>query len=255
MKKKPKKKIKKKGSKLRKIIPILLVIIAGAIFSLVTPLFNIKEIKVEGNNKVEAETIISLSGLHTGENIFRNSKKKTKEAIKENKYIEDVTIKRKLPGTINLIVKERITEYQIKIINGYVYIDNQGYILEASSKQAKVPLLEGMTTSEDELINGRRLNIEDLNKLNTIIKISDSLKAINLQDLVTSINAENEKNYILYLQKEKKYAYLGDANNLNNKVLYMKTMIENEKNKSGKMIIDGDMSNGFKPYFRKEKVK
>ena len=81
------------------------------------------------------------------------------------------------------------------------------------------------------------------------------MKSINKQDLITSINIEKEEEYILYLENEKKYVYLGDASNLSNKMLYLQTILKKEKKNEGIMFINGDLNNGFKPYFREEKLK
>ena len=243
---------KKRKNKLRKFIILLLIIIGMTIFAMITPIFNIAEIKVEGNSKLDKETIISLSGLKTGENIFKNIKSKVETNIKENSYIKEVTMKRTLPGTVELKIEEREIAYQIELIDGYIYIDNQGYILENNSKKTKVPVLQGMTTSQDELLNSKRLNTEDLNKLNTIIKIMNSARSIEIDNIITTINAEDTNEYILYLKSEKKYIYLGNASNLNNKMLYVQTILEEEKGNSGIMFINGDLNEGFKPYFREE---
>ena len=52
--------------------------------------FNIKEINVINNNKVQAQEIISLSGLNIGENMLKTSKRKIKNNLKQNSYIEEV---------------------------------------------------------------------------------------------------------------------------------------------------------------------
>ena len=135
-----------------------------------------------------------------------------------------------------------------------IYIDDQGYILENSQKEQKVPILIGCTTPQEELLNGERLNEDDLKKLDTVLKIMDSIKTIKKESLITSINIEDTNNYILYLKKEKKYVYLGDASNLNQKILYMQEILEKEKKKSGKVFLDGNLNEGFKPYFREEKI-
>jgi len=243
---------KKKKNKSPKIIILILIIIGITIFAMITPIFNITEINVEGNHKLEKETIISLSGLSTGENIFRNLKSKVENGIKENPYIKEVTMKRKMPRTVEINIEERQIDYQIKLIDGYVYIDNQGYILENNTKKEKVPTLQGMTTMQDELLNGTRLNTIDLNKLNTINKIMDSIKSIKIENKITSINAEDTNEYILYLKSENKYIYLGNVSNLNNKILYIQMMLKEEKGNSGIMFINGDLNEGFKPYFREE---
>ena len=81
---------KKRRKRIKKIkfflkIFLLVGIIAGSItFALTSPIFNIKDIKVINNNKIPTDTVISLSGLKTDENIFKFYKKSIIQKIKEN---------------------------------------------------------------------------------------------------------------------------------------------------------------------------
>lgn len=250
--KKPKK--KKKSKAIVKIITIIILIIVAAIILLVTPIFNITQITVTGNEQVSNERIISLSGLKKGDNIFNNIKKRVITNIEEEPFIESAEITRKLPGTIQIKVTERTIDYQLKLINGYIYINKQGYILEKSETKINLPIIEGFATKEEELINGKRLNQNDLLSLNTIIKITDAAKNVEIDDKITSINIENKEEYTLYIEKENKIIYIGDGSNIQNKMLYIKTILEKEKGNSGKIFINGDLNKGFKPYFRKEEI-
>ena len=249
----PKKK-KNKGKKIKSKIFILILIIIGiGIFALVSPIFNIDEIKVIGNEKVESETIESLSGIEKGKNIFQISKKNIINDVKENPYINSVQVKRRLPGTIELDIEERKLAYQVKVINSYVYIDYKGYILEVSSKQEKVPLVEGFTTDQDTLLNGKRLINNDIEKIRTILTIMETSKAIEINNLISKITIQNNE-FVLELKKENKIIYLGEANDLTNKMTFVKTMLEKEKGNTGKIFVNGDINKGFKPYFREEKI-
>ena len=67
-----------------------------------------------------------------------------------------------LPGTIEIQIEEREIAYQVKVINSYVYIDYQGYILENSSEKEKVPTIEGLSTQDEEFLNNKRVNNEDI---------------------------------------------------------------------------------------------
>ena len=251
--KKPKKK-KKKSKAIVKIITIIILIIVAAIILLVTPIFNITQITVTGNEQVSNERIISLSGLKKGDNIFNNIKKRVITNIEEEPFIESAEITRKLPGTIQIKVTERTIDYQLKLINGYIYINKQGYILEKSETKVNLQIIEGFSTKEEELINGKRLNQNDLLSLNTIIKITDAAKNLEIDDKITSINIENKEEYTLYIETENKIIYIGDGSNIQNKMLYIKTILEKEKGKSGRIFINGDLNKGFKPYFREEEI-
>ena len=237
-------------------ISLIFMIIAMVIMALVTPAFNIQEIKVQGNSKVTTTNIINLSRIKIGQNIFQNNKNKIRDYIKENQYIENVEIKRILPGTINLIVKERKPEYQVKLISSYIYIDKQGNILENAQSQENAIVLEGLETSEENLINGKKLDKIDVDKLNDLSKIKEILSQIDDLELSEiKINIKKENDFIIYLKKENKKIYIGDSSNLSNKALYIKKILENEKEHSGTIFINGNLNEGFKPYFREEEYK
>ena len=247
------KKIKRKKSH-KKIIAFFsccLLIAIVIIFAFTTPIFNITNIEVNGNSKISTDTIISISELKKGQNIFKYNNTIIQN-IKENKYIDEVLLKRKLPGTVIISIKEREIKYQIKLLNSYAYIDKNGYILEVSTVKQEVPIIVGFNMEENELINKRRLEIEDLEELNKILKVMDAAKTININGIITEINIENRDNYYLYIESQNKKVYIGDTSNLTKKMLYIKKILEEESNKSGIIFIDGDIGSGFKPYFREE---
>ena len=78
-------------------------------------------------------------------------------------------------------------------------------------------------------------------------------RIVGLDGQVTSIDISDKSNYSIYLNGEKKRVYLGDGSNLSNKMLYVQAIIEQEKGKEGEIFLNGDLNNGFRPYFR-EKV-
>lgn len=237
-------------------ISILFMLISLCIMTLLTPLFNINEIKVEGNNKVTSANIINLSKLKMGQNIFKNNKGKIKKYIKENAYIEDVKIKRILPSTIEINVVERKIEYQIQLISSYIYIDGKGNILEKADTKENAVVLDGFFTSEEQLTKGKKLDNIDLNKISNVNDIKNAISQIEgLQMSDIKINIKKDNDYIIYLNSEKKKIYIGDSSNLLNKMLYIKKILENEKENQGSIFINGNLNEGFKPYFREEEYK
>ena len=248
--------LERKIKKIKKIIKwttILLIIIGGIIFALVSPIFNIKEIQVSNNNQLTTETIVSLSKLQIGQNLFRFNKNKVDKEIKTNPYVESVDIKRKLPNKIEILIEERNRNYNVEFLNGYAYINNQGYILEISEQKLDLPVVQGISTEQEQIVEGNRLNTEDLEKLETVIKIMNICKNYELDKKVTSINIENKSNYIIYMDEEKKTIYLGNENNLSNKMLYVPPILQETQGKEGTIYLNGDINNNFDPIFR-EKV-
>ena len=245
---------KKKRIKLMlKFTALLIIIIAGIIFALVSPIFNIKEINVSNNNQINTETIISLSQLNLGQNIFKFNKNKVNKNIKTNAYIESVEIKRKLPNKVQIQIEERKQEYNVEFLNGYAYINNQGYILQISEEKQALPTIQGISTPDEQIVEGNRLNSEDLEKLEVIIQIMNICKNYELDSKITNIDISTKDEYTLYLEEEKKTIYLGDKSNLSNKMLYVQVIIEENRGKEGAIFVNGDLNNNFKPRF-KEKV-
>lgn len=244
---------KKKLKKIIKLITLFLLIIGGFVFALVSPIFNIKEIQVSNNNQIATETIISLSQLQLGQNLFRFNKNKIEKEIKTNPYIESVTIKRKIPSKIEISVKERNRNYNVEFLNGYAYINNQGYILEISDQKLDLPTIQGISTDVEQIVEGNRLNTEDLEKIETVIQIMNICKNYELDQKVSAIDITNKNNYIIYMNEEKKIINLGDESNLSTKMLYVPTILKENEGKEGTIYVNGDINNNFKPRF-KEKV-
>ena len=243
----------KKVKNILKIILLLGVIIGGTIFSMTSPIFNIKEIQVTNNNITPSDTIISLSELKLDENIFKFNKYNVKNKIKENAYIEDVKIHRKIPNVVQIEVTQRQPKYSIDFMGKYAYINSQGYILEVADTNNGLPIIQGISTNEEEIVPNSRLNEDDLTSLEDIIKIMDIAKENNLDTKVTSIDITNKNQYSIYIQEEKKRIHLGENTNLGNKMLYAISIMEKEKQIEGDIYVNGDLNNKFQPYFR-EKV-
>ncbi len=244
---------KKKIKKFLKFLTLVLIIIGGFVFAFVSPIFNINEITVKNNNQIATETIISLSELQKDQNIFRFSRNKIEDQIRTNPYIESVTVKRKIPNRIEITVEERTKNYNVEFLNGYAYINNQGYILEISEQKLDMPVIQGVSTEEEQIVAGNRLNSDDLEKLETVIQIMNICKNYELDNKITSINISNKNNYEVFIESEKKTIEIGDKSNLSNKMLYVPAIIEENKNKEGTIYLNGDINDNFRPRFR-EKV-
>lgn len=238
-----------KTSIIIKLFLILAIIIAGIVFILVSPQFNVKNINVSGNSHVDSQTIINLSNIEKDKNIFSFSRKNIMSNILQNPYIEQVYIRRSLPDTIEIIVKEREATFNIQYGNAYIYINNRGYILETSNEKIEKPIIYGISSKEEELKPGLRLCEEDLDALSDILKIMEIMTNNELAQLVTKINIEDKEDYVLELETEQKTVHIGDISNLGTKILYVKNMIEREKGIKGEIFVNEDL-NTENPFFR-----
>ena len=259
MKKEFAKKQRKRDKRLKRIkfflkLILLIGVISGIIaFATCSPIFNIQNIEVTNNKQLSPETIISLSELSVGQNIFKFWKNDVENKIKSNAYIESVELKRVFPNKLEINIQEREPKFSVPVLGEYAYINTQGYILEITQNQLNLPIITGISTKEEEIKPGNRLNNKDLTELEIILKIISAMKENQLDKEVTSIDISNKNDYIIYMQNEKKKIHLGDGSNLSNKMLYVIAIINEEKGKEGEIFANGDLNQKFKVYFR-EKV-
>lgn len=231
---------------------LVLIIIGAIIFTIMSPIFNVKNIKVEGNSHLSEEQVISLSRIEIENNMFKYNKKEIIKNIKENAYIENVEVKRSIPDTIEIKITERKTSFMIQFANAYAYINNQGYILEISNKALEYPILTGFSTPVEELQEGRRLNKEDLKKLSDVLEIMESATSNEIASLITEINIENSDNYVLELKSKNKVVNLGDTSNLSTKMLWIQTFNKLEGSTKGEIMLNMNLNDDKnKPYFRR----
>ena len=230
-----------------KILLLFAIIIGILLFLFISPVFNIKNINVQGNSKINTEEIESLSKINMNENIFRFSSRKIEENVKENAYIDTVEVKRKIPDTVEIIVTERVAKYQLEYGNAFVYIDGNGNILEISNENANLPIIRGYSTVQENIQVGNKLVDEDCNKLLTVEKFLRASKSNEIYDIITYIDISNDSDYKVELPSKGKVAYLGDETNINDKILTLKEILTREEGKSGQIFIND--SNKM-PYFR-----
>lgn len=257
MKKKKVKKLSKKQIKRRKVIlklikwTCLIAIIFGVgLYIIMSPLFDVKKITVNTDGNINEQEIISLAAISLNENIFKFTKKQITSNIKENAYVDEVVIKRKLPDEVQITIKERIPTLMITYGNSYVYINSQGYMLEISSEYKNLPILIGIKT-EDELVEpGKRLCNEDLQKLTTVLKIIEFSQNAEIYDLITAIDISNHNDYKIILDKEEKTIYLGDCSMLEERLIWARTILNKEKGVPGEIFVNMNINDSKDPYFR-----
>lgn len=236
---------KKRNTKTFKLIKylVLLAIVLGAtIYFMLSPVFNIKTITVTGNDKLTTDEIISLSGISTDVNMFKIRTGQAERKVKENAYVESASISRRLPSEMAIEITERKATFMLEFVNSFVYINNQGYMLEITDQKIAVPIITGINTPMEEFKVGNRLNVEDLQRMETVLKIMETLGSYELSGLVTKINIADKKNYTLILEGEGKTVYLGNASNINTRIMYLKEILAREKGINSEIFINGDIN-------------
>ncbi|MBR3324873.1 MAG: FtsQ-type POTRA domain-containing protein [Clostridia bacterium] len=245
---------KQRINKTIKTVLLICIAIVAILLLLLSPIFNIKEVKIEGNNKISRQEILSLLKIGKDTNIFKVTDNYVKEKLKENAYIDiDETISRKIfPETIEVHIKERSADFQLEFGSSFAYIDKYGNILEISPKslENKIKIL-GYKTSNEKIKPGNKLEDRDILKINDIMQITKIAQNYGIDSKITSINIEDDNDYILYLDSEKKTVHLGNNIAIETKMLYIKAILEREKEIEGEIFVNMDL-NKKNAYFKQK---
>jgi cell division protein FtsQ len=227
-------KIEKRIRSRRRIFKILLLIIclsALLILMFKSNYFNITKVVVENNSFVSSEEVTILSEAK-GENIFLINKNKLEGNIQKNPYIEGIDIRRKLPSTFVIRVREKQIKGLIKFQNSFINVDSNGKMVQVINKfpSGQIPLIEGINV--EQYVPGLNLIKDDKIKqdaLEAILTVSD-YKEYN--GLIYSINIEDI--YDITLKTiDGLFIKLGDWTDLNNKLEYAYNVL-NSKDVKGK---------------------
>lgn len=251
--KKNNRKVKKVIIHIMKYTIILGIFIGMAIFFITSPIFNIKEIEINGNEKINKEEIIYLSEIKKEDNIYKYSKSAIKQKIKTNPYIENVQVYRILPDKIEINIEERKASFLLQLEGEYAYINNQGYILEKNKENIYLPIIIGFSTKVENMIEGKQLEEEDLKKLQVILNIMEAANSNQIAELITKIDIKDSNNYTLFLETESKTVYLGSEADMNMKMLYLKGLLKKEKGIAGEIFLKDEYLKNDRVFFR-EKV-
>ena len=106
----PRNKRKRKRGKGR-LGPLFKLLCAGAVAVALTMgatvFFQVETVAVTGNSRYSQEEIIQATGIQTGDNLFRMNKFQIAHQVLQGlPYVEELTIRRALPSTIVITVKE-----------------------------------------------------------------------------------------------------------------------------------------------------
>ena len=240
---------KRKRRKLTLIFTILILLIGGiCAYLLMSPSFNIQEITIKGNNHLTNQKILTLADLNRGDNIFSKIGIVTKVKLKQNGYVQDAKINKIYPNKIEIEIVERKRQFQIKTeTDGYIYIDEQGYILEYGVNKLEIPTIIGIDIKQTDVANQERLNEKDLNKMENILQIREQCKSIEIADKITQYQVENE--YIVTLENEGITINFGDGSNLKNRMYYVNGILKQEAGNKGTIYVNGNFNDGFSAYF------
>ena len=233
-----------------KIAGILCLVILVAVLILMSPIFKVKNIKVEGLIKLTSEDVVNTAGLEKGDNIFTVNETKLCEKIMTMGRVTGAKIIRSLPSTIVIEVDERSECAYIKEKATYTGIDENGLILlTASALEEKVPVIYGIQAVDS--VKGQYVKIDSDNAgelADLVVRILTELKNQGILTNVKSVDISNLKNIRMTLSTDTLVNFGEDGdedgNNIEYKIAYLKAILaELSESQNGGVIELADTEN------------
>ena len=191
-------------------------------------LFNVRNIEVNGVNRLAKEDVVALSGFQIGEHIYEANLNKAQTMIKTNFWVEQVSIERQLPSSLIINIKERVPVAAIITPESLYIVDFSGTLL------LKQKLLNGLSVIPIAGVS----DIDPNMKLGTVLEndaVSVALAVIRQMDehssaVVSELDVSNPQNIIAHFSYGVD-CYLGDKSNFGQKFSVAMEILQSERQK------------------------
>jgi len=146
-------------------------------FFVYVPFFTLSEIKLVGAKYLTAEDVMKVGEIYMGEPLFQLETDVVQSRLSKDLRIEEVSVRRHLPHTLEVKIKERRPLATVVCDYGYLDLDRNGTIIDSykSLKTMQIPMITGAAV--------RDLYIGDAVEDETIKKILDFLQRLNEETL------------------------------------------------------------------------
>lgn len=212
----------------RIVVFMLFLLIASVIIAFFTPVFNIKAINVEGNKKVDAQTIITQTGIAEGANLFKINVSQTKKSLEAIAYIDEIHVERKLfPPTVNIVVTEAKPSAYVTVDDKYILIDKKCKVLEESDSLTEgIPEIVGLNLRNYTI--GSKLVIDESEKSDIILLCIDKIDDLGLTQDINSISVEDISN-ISFKYQNRITVICGSSLDLDYKLAFFENIIKSDR--------------------------
>lgn len=210
---------------------ILCLVLVAVLLFMMSPVFSIKNISVEGNIKLSEADIIKASGISKGDNIFSVNAAKAEKGVTSLGRVASLRLIRSLPSKLTLSVDEKTECGYIKEKGAYTAIDETGRIIVTSSAiEEKAPVINGIKTIDSKKGQFIKIDADNAKELSSLItRMLTELKSGGILSDIKSIDISNLSDIRMTLVNDT-LVNMGadgeeDGDSIEYKIAYLKAII------------------------------
>lgn len=181
----------------------------------------IQTISVENTAAASEEAIREACGIKTGRHMYAVSKEKiAAAAANTSPYIRSVTVKRKLPSTLRIIVKEYEPLYYTEYNGSYLILSDTLLVLEQTADKSAAADKAGVFVVLPEIREaeiGKALAFTDADDAKITAEILAVFRGASLFESLSWLDVSEKFNITANLQNKYTLFY-GDYENLSEKI-------------------------------------
>ena len=214
----------------RRIRPVAKIVLsflamAGIALVLNATLLKIRHIRINGNRSFTAAEVAEQAGLNKDMTYFTVNEAKIKASLERNPYLEFVTLRKQLPSTLVLFIKERAPCANVQG-GGIMYlVDENAYVLQtfnSAKTENTLPVVIGMQISEAK--PGSQIVSSRIGKVDEYRDVMEELLLQGVVNEFDQINLTDSEH--IYLRHRLGYvADLGTAKELMAKIGTLRAVI------------------------------
>lgn len=223
-------------------IALSIALVITAVILCLTVFFPIAKITATGSKIYTSEEIVANSGVKIGDNIFTFGRKRASNSIKTNlPFVEKVEFSLDLPDTLKIKVYDAKAYYCVSYNGAYYNVSKLGWVLEKVSDKTdgvfEIKISDVKCKVGSEIVFNDKKSYKMLQNVVALLEENDfKIDYVDVTNSVT-IKAGVEGRFDVNF---------GTENSLENKIMHLKTTIENiADNKSGSINLS--MWNDQKP--------
>jgi len=177
-----------------KIAAVISGVVLVIAIALVSPIFYVQEVVVQGNNRVTDSEIRASLALSSTSNILFFNTDDARRRVMSNLYIGNVTFRRSLPGRLYVTVFERRPSAYVEHPPGtFLFLDEYGRVIDVRPYLIEaLPLLEGLQFTRWQL--GEILEVPDETDFAAVVHYTQLLITHDLIHRITHMNVSDPSN-------------------------------------------------------------
>lgn len=232
------KKLKKRWTRNHPFV-IICICIGLLVLFLLSPVFDVAEIQVNGIEKTTYESIVQASGIVKGASIFKVNSGKAEKLITSMAFVDCVHVKKKFPHTVVIDITESKEVAYIYFIGNYVGIDEKGKILEIKQSDSGIELPVIVGTRLTEFGIGNYIKTDNEANRDAVFKILGQVNEAGISNLLKVIDV-TDLNDIKFVTVSDATVNIGTMDEIIYKISFLKKILEDPADKRGAVI---DMTN------------